>query len=206
VEGSLMLNKGDASFMQGLPLITRQAEPDDRLGQVLTVASGKGQLMLQGILLRPLQIKNYILSNTSLERFEIPESIELFSGEETIRTADGKEEKRQRLLGAGVLTKKNNGADGFVIEFNIELLDDSIIEEVKSSVGKLGLTAFERLYPIMPVFEIKSEDLYCSICDEQLNQCSHNVGEGYSRVTCRAQVRQGAIKSLIWSGVREDFN
>jgi hypothetical protein len=182
--------------MQVQSLITRQAENDDRLGQILSVTTEEGRLCLNGILLRPMRIKDYIISNTTLERLRVPKTVELYNGNKD-------DDDSVKLLGAGTVELSGEPALGFGLYFNISLLDEEMIESVKNLVGKLGLTAFERLYPIMPIFEIKESELYCNICDEKKIDCAHETGKDYLRVTCRANVRGGSITSLAWAGVRE---
>jgi len=182
--------------MQVQSLITRQMENDDRLGQILSITTEDGRLCLNGVLLRPMRIKDYVITNTTLERLRIADTIELYNGNKD-------EDDSVKLLGAGSVALEGEPALGYGLYFKISLLDETIIEAVKNTVGKMGLNAFERLYPIMPIFEIKESELYCNICDEKKTECAHETGRDYVRVTCRANVRGGAIVSLAWGGVRE---
>lgn len=186
---------------QGYSLITRQPEPDDKLGQILTISTEDGRISLQGILLRPMRIKNYIFSNTAFENMKFPETIELFN---INQPEEGEPNQYRKLLGAGsvVLERASFGTE-YVLKFNISLLDEDVIESIKVIIGQLGLTAYERFYPVMPVFEIHDKDMYCNICDEKLSDCKHEVGKDYFRTPCRAEVRKAEISSLVWSGLRE---
>lgn len=189
--------------MQGQTLITRQIDADDRLGQLLTVTMEDGLLSIQGVLLKPICIKNYIFSNVSLQEMKFPEVIELFGSEEIVELENGNTRTQKKLLGAGELLLTGESTNEHALMFNINLLDDELIDKIKDLVGSLGLSAYDRFYPIMPEFEINEDDLYCNICDENINICKHNVGEFYFNRMCKLNVRGSKVLSLVWSGLRD---
>ena len=179
--------------MIGKCLIAKRADPDDKLGKILSVSEDADSLILQGILLAPQTFKNWVFTGATLERSEWKSPVELFDNNEPTR----------RLIGAGKIERKQEqGRDA--LWFTMQLLNEEHREALKRSVAHLGLTAFERIYPVMPVFKIDKHERICNICNEPLglNGCKHEVGRDYLRRTCRVNLLKTEISNLVWSGVR----
>lgn len=175
--------------MLGHSLIARKQDPADNMGQILGVTRGSDGLILQGILLRPHKFKDYVFTNTSIERMFWKEPVELF---------DSNEQDRQ-LIGAGQLKKETDGS----LSFTLTLLHDSYKEDLLNMVTRMGYSSFDRMYPIMPILRVKKEHMICTICDNPfgMHGCEHKVGKDYLRSNCKARVLEAKIEGLMWSGV-----
>lgn len=173
--------------MHGRCLIHKKNEITDKMGQILTITEDGDRLILEGVFLRPIKIKNYLFTAASLQRGSWSDPLEIYS-----------EEDGGKLLGAGELKYKDN-----TLWFEIGLLDEKIISDLKVTVNTFGLYAYEKFYPIVPVFEIKENDILCTICDEPIGKCKHEVEKDYLRRRCAAKVISFKVKRLAWSGIRD---
>jgi len=178
--------------MLGHPLITRALNDDDRLGTILAVVKDADSYILKGRLLYPTRVKDNLITATTVERLTWNEPLEIF---------DSVNEDRQ-LLGAANLEK-----EGKNILFIAKIISEKHCNDIVRIVKKMGINAFDRMYPIFPVMAIKEEHQICNICENPIgkNGCEHVAGKVYLRTNCRTKVLEAKVQQLIWSGVKQ-FN
>lgn len=176
--------------MLGHPLITRALNEDDRLGTILTVVKDSDSYIIKGRLLFPTRVKNNLITATTIERLTWQEPLEVF---------DCAGENKQ-LLGASNLTK-----EGKDIYFVVKVISEKHCNDIVRVIKELGVGAFDRMYPMFPVLEIKEEHQICGICDNPIgkNGCEHEPGKVYLRTVCRTKVLEAKVQQLVWSGIKQ---
>lgn len=177
--------------MLGHHLIERSVDEFSDNGALLSVSKDGDALILNGLLMQPSRTKNDIITLSTIEWAKWNAAVELYDKyDETTQVAGN-------LLGAGEIIRNKDK-----LYYAIKLLSPKHCESMNFVISKMGLNAFERIYPIVPILKIKNSDAFCSICNEDMNTCKHVVGKDYLRSVCRRRVVKATVDCLVWSGVR----
>lgn len=177
--------------MLGHHLIERSVDEFVDNGAVLSVSKDGDSLILNGLLLQQSRIKNDIITPATIEWAQWKDPIELYDIYDESGATPG------NLLGAGQIYREKDR-----LFYAIKLLNPKYCESLNFITTKMGLNAFERIYPIVPILNINNSDAFCTICNEDLNTCQHIPGKDYLRAICRRRVVKATISRLVWSGIR----
>jgi hypothetical protein len=177
--------------MLGHHLIERSVDEFADNGAILSVSQDGEALLINGLLLQQSRTKNDIITPVTIDAMTWKDPVELYD------MYDEKEQKPGNLLGAGEINRIKGR-----LFYSVKLLNPKYCENLNFIVSRMGLNAFERVYPVVPILQIKNSEAFCTICNEDMNICKHEVGKDYVRNVCRRRIAKATVACLVWSGIR----